>query len=355
MSGISEFFSCRPFGAVPPVTNHGVCRWVSVTENSPAGLFLLKPDVSVTVTREEHHQQAFARYPVVAGMSRRVAVELTWCDIGSGKYKGERAIEVRLDGYRVGELTYAMSQRYGPIVDEVAGRGRLAGCEGLIFLGKRGTEIQLLLPDPTSTIPMPRPSMAVAVAPQVAVSTPATARAKPGRGIFARHKPAWIAGGVVGVILIASIAGQEKTAPSADSPITRATATATVPSTTTSTTTSTTASSSTAAVPSSSVESPVAPVAPPPPATKAAAPPKTTSSPKPPTSAPKPPPPPKPVTTAPPQGNCDANYSGCVPVAEDVDCAGGSGNGPAYVRGPIRVIGNDIYGLDNDHDGIACE
>ena len=35
------------------------------------------------------------------------------------------------------------------------------------------------------------------------------------------------------------------------------------------------------------------------------------------------------------QSKCDPNYSGCVPIASDVDCAGGSGNGPAYVRGPI--------------------
>ncbi len=53
---------------------------------------------------------------------------------------------------------------------------------------------------------------------------------------------------------------------------------------------------------------------------------------------------------------CDPNYSGaCVPIASDVDCAGGSGNGPAYVQGPVRVIGRDIYGLDNDGDGIGCE
>lgn len=52
---------------------------------------------------------------------------------------------------------------------------------------------------------------------------------------------------------------------------------------------------------------------------------------------------------------CDPNYTGCVPVASDVDCAGGSGNGPAYVRGPVQVIGSDIYGLDRDGDGIGCE
>ena len=52
---------------------------------------------------------------------------------------------------------------------------------------------------------------------------------------------------------------------------------------------------------------------------------------------------------------CDPNYSPCVPIASDVDCAGGGGDGPVYVKGPIRVIGTDIYGLDRDGDGIACE
>ena len=53
---------------------------------------------------------------------------------------------------------------------------------------------------------------------------------------------------------------------------------------------------------------------------------------------------------------CDPNYTGaCVPIASDVDCASGSGNGPAYVRGPVRVVGKDIYGLDRDGNGIGCE
>jgi hypothetical protein len=61
------------------------------------------------------------------------------------------------------------------------------------------------------------------------------------------------------------------------------------------------------------------------------------------------------TTRASPTG-CDPNYAGaCVPIASDVDCAGGGGNGPAYVRGPVRVVGRDIYGLDRDGDGIGCE
>lgn len=56
-----------------------------------------------------------------------------------------------------------------------------------------------------------------------------------------------------------------------------------------------------------------------------------------------------------PRSSCDSNYSGCVPIASDVDCAGGSGNGPAYISGPVRVIGSDIYDLDRDGDGYGCE
>ncbi|MGW3770000.1 G5 domain-containing protein [Actinomadura verrucosospora] len=53
---------------------------------------------------------------------------------------------------------------------------------------------------------------------------------------------------------------------------------------------------------------------------------------------------------------CDPNYTGaCVPIAGDVDCAGGSGDGPGYVAGPVRVVGSDIYDLDRDGDGIACD
>jgi hypothetical protein len=64
------------------------------------------------------------------------------------------------------------------------------------------------------------------------------------------------------------------------------------------------------------------------------------------------PPPPEPEPAA---GGCDPNYSGCVPIDSDVDCAGGSGNGPSYADGPVTVTGRDIYGLDNDGDGVACE
>jgi len=56
------------------------------------------------------------------------------------------------------------------------------------------------------------------------------------------------------------------------------------------------------------------------------------------------------------QDSCDPNYEGaCVPIASDVDCAGGSGNGSEYVRGPVCVVGTDVYELDRDGDGVASE
>lgn len=63
---------------------------------------------------------------------------------------------------------------------------------------------------------------------------------------------------------------------------------------------------------------------------------------------------PKPQPVA---GNCHPSYKGaCLdPSVSDYDCAGGSGNGPGYVKGPIRVVGPDDYGLDRDGDGVACE
>jgi hypothetical protein len=63
---------------------------------------------------------------------------------------------------------------------------------------------------------------------------------------------------------------------------------------------------------------------------------------------------PAPAPPAPsPPTNCQG-YSPCLPPGPDVDCRGGSGNGPRYV-GPVRVRGDDPYRLDSDGDGYGCE
>jgi hypothetical protein len=75
--------------------------------------------------------------------------------------------------------------------------------------------------------------------------------------------------------------------------------------------------------------------------------------------APPPPPstaPPAPPPTAPPQ-RCHPSYEGeCLKVGiGDYDCAGGSGNGPNYAQGTVRVVGPDEFDLDRDGDGLGCE
>jgi hypothetical protein len=90
------------------------------------------------------------------------------------------------------------------------------------------------------------------------------------------------------------------------------------------------------------------------PTTTTAAPTTTTVPPPPPTTAvTTPPPPPQTAAPAAPSG-CHPSYDPCVPIASDVDCLGGSGNGPEYT-GTVRVIGPDVYDLDRDSDGVGCE
>jgi hypothetical protein len=64
----------------------------------------------------------------------------------------------------------------------------------------------------------------------------------------------------------------------------------------------------------------------------------------------------KPRSRPPASPSCHPSYRGaCLdPDASDYDCAGGSGNGPRYT-GRVRVVGNDVFGLDRDGDGVACE
>lgn len=48
------------------------------------------------------------------------------------------------------------------------------------------------------------------------------------------------------------------------------------------------------------------------------------------------------------ESGCDPNYTGCVPIsAYDVDCD--------EVGEEVEVIGEDVYGLDLEEDGYACE
>ena len=55
--------------------------------------------------------------------------------------------------------------------------------------------------------------------------------------------------------------------------------------------------------------------------------------------------------------NCTAGYKPCIRKGSDVDCYGGSGNGPRYTKPGVvyQVTGSDPYRLDADNDGKGCE
>ncbi|MDQ1681177.1 MAG: hypothetical protein QOI42_2036, partial [Frankiaceae bacterium] len=60
------------------------------------------------------------------------------------------------------------------------------------------------------------------------------------------------------------------------------------------------------------------------------------------------------MAAAPAQQSCTLGYSPCIPPGDDVDCRGGTGNGPRYVDGPVQVDHSygDPYGLDGDGNGV---
>ena len=56
--------------------------------------------------------------------------------------------------------------------------------------------------------------------------------------------------------------------------------------------------------------------------------------------------------------NCTKGYKPCIKDRpSDVDCRGGSGNGPRYTKAGVvyKVHGADPYGLDADNDHRGCE
>lgn len=333
--------------------------------HSSRGLVVLAPERTVTVTGEQHHQD------VLAGRTGGVVVALVRGTIRTGKHAGQRGVEVVLDGRRVGELTLLMSERYLPLLDDVVARGGRPGCEALLRPDHRGVQVELRLPAvdqrvrpasaptlgaprpaPVPTLPAPRPGP-----PTVVASVPST-QPRPGR-----RRVMWAGLVTVGVLCLAGTLGNSAKNDDPRPPTAPAAAARSAVPTTTSTTAATTSASTaspstTTATRSGRARTGGAVVAP---NTRTTA--RTTTR----TEAAEPAPrslttttptttrAPKPAPDAAASG-CDPNYSGCVPIASDVDCEGGNGNGPAYVKGPVRVIGKDIYRLDvGGEPGIGCE
>lgn len=116
-------------------------------ENLVGEVDLLEPERHVTVTREEGHQETLARHHSTTRPLTRVVAELASSSVSRGKHKGAYAVEVRLDGERVGELTATMSTRYKHLVVATKENANRATCEAVITHGERGLQIDLRLPN----------------------------------------------------------------------------------------------------------------------------------------------------------------------------------------------------------------
>jgi outer membrane biosynthesis protein TonB len=172
--------------------------------------------------------------------------------------------------------------------------------------------------------------------------------------VIRRQLAAALTVGATALLLATAACGAAQVQPAADvtaPPATIVQAT-TAPTTTAPTTTAPTTTGAATRTPAPVAAPRVRPAVPSSPgAVRLAAPVTPKPAPKPaPQAAPKPAP--KPAAAS----GCNVNYDPCVPDdPTDVDCKGGSGNGPSYVKGPVRVTGTDVYGLDADHDGVGCE
>ena len=107
--------------------------------NDPSGLELLDADDMIVVSGSKDCAEVAARYRP----QTRIVTVLDFCPVPSGKYKGQRAVQVTLDGRRLGQLTPTMSQRYAGYVTAAYQRGEVPGSEALVEDDGR---VQVLMP-----------------------------------------------------------------------------------------------------------------------------------------------------------------------------------------------------------------
>ena len=302
------------------------------------GRLLLDAERTVVLTGEEHHQDWLRRYVPHPGVApRQVLLTLAFGLATRGERTGQGTIEALLDGRRVGELTHRMTSRYQPLLRTAMGDGGRPDCRGRLIIGRRGlVEVELGLP-------------AVADSGEARPVVPAGASTRKRIGIGAAAVTALLV--LVGMGVggarstettragaASGVGDSSSTAPESASAVTIPSSTVVVPEPTEAATDDATRNGPTAGSRTAVARAPSRTLAPP-----AAAPVRQTTAPR------------RAAAAETGQGGCHPSYGDCVPIAADVDCEGGGGNGPKFVRGPIPVVGSDDYGLDRDGDGVACE
>lgn len=135
-------------------------------QHSTVDLSLLAPEREVAVVEAEHHQVVLAGYaPAPGEPPRRLVAELVRAPVTAAGWAGRPGVEVRIDGGRVGELTYRTAQDYLPMLEVLMTRGERVGCRALVKHGRHGLiEVELRVPPvrlaPVAASPVERPSRA---------------------------------------------------------------------------------------------------------------------------------------------------------------------------------------------------
>ncbi len=153
---------------------------------STTGLHLLDAQTRVVLTGTPYHQDSLVWYtPPDGGPPSQVVVELVPALLWSGDQAGWWGIEVRIDGYRVGELTHPEAGWYWPTVDRMLRAGRRPGAEAHVVIGETGLlEVELYLPvagAPAAEAPYPG-SATDAAGPARRAAVDGGRRGRPGRG-----------------------------------------------------------------------------------------------------------------------------------------------------------------------------
>lgn len=127
-------------------SNYGVfLRLAPPTEmfavNSPGSLQIVPAERTVTVTGRAAHTDVLERI-LGGGRTAFVYAALVPAVVQSGKHAGARCLEVQVDGHRIGELSSAMTVKYGSSI------GPGFGCEVTVARREKGLHAEAYLDVP---------------------------------------------------------------------------------------------------------------------------------------------------------------------------------------------------------------
>lgn len=95
------------------------------------------------------YQDVLGRLCPEERIQRTLVATLDICTVTTGKYAGERTIEVRVNGHRVGQLSHIMSVRYGQRVADIVSAGKTPACRAVLSRGQSsGVGVTIFVPAP---------------------------------------------------------------------------------------------------------------------------------------------------------------------------------------------------------------